>query len=403
MGYVKKRPGSKYYQAFWIDAKGIQQRKSTRSGDERVATQRLRSFELADANPSEHGRQTLEDAVVDYFSGPYCPKRKVTRESYVNKARNMLDAIGRDLLVRKLTMDVVEEYIEKRLETVKHHTVHKDLVIIRGAIRQSRKDGFVTANMEEIVPPFSANYDPRGRFLTRQEYSALLDALPSRRKVWLVLACNTGARLSETEGLRWLDIDWQRQRVNIHGTKTKRAERSVPLLPELRYWLERTEDRTEYIAGDWSNSCRDLALYCEKVGIEPVTSNDLRRTYCSWLYELGASSFEAMKLMGHGSTRMVEQVYGQLSGGAYDRIRKAAECADYVHRSVLGPDETGEISQNLAERIEAKKNRQTLQNLAMSSENGVPRDRIELPTRGFSVLASERKANTLRLLKGGKK
>ena len=44
-----------------------------------------------------------------------------------------------------------------------------------------------------------------------------------------------------------------------------------------------------------------------------MSPNDLRRTFCSWLANNGVTSLSAAKLMGHSSTRMVEQVYAQIS------------------------------------------------------------------------------------------
>jgi hypothetical protein len=50
---------------------------------------------------------------------------------------------------------------------------------------------------------------------------------------------------------------------------------------------------------------------CTRLDIEPVTPNDFRRTFCSWLAQSGVPLLVAVKLMGHRSSRMVEHVYAR--------------------------------------------------------------------------------------------
>jgi len=45
---------------------------------------------------------------------------------------------------------------------------------------------------------------------------------------------------------------------------------------------------------------------------DPVTPNDLRWTFASWLKQAGRDSLAVGKLLGHTSSRIFERVYGQL-------------------------------------------------------------------------------------------
>jgi integrase len=49
------------------------------------------------------------------------------------------------------------------------------------------------------------------------------------------------------------------------------------------------------------------------IRFDTVTPNDLRRTFGSWLAQRGVPLFHAAKLMGHGSTKMLERIYAQLA------------------------------------------------------------------------------------------
>src|SRR6266545_2461003 len=130
-----------------------------------------------------------------------------------------------------------------------------------------------------------------------------------------MLALYTGCRLSEIERLAWEDVDQINGRVIVRGTKTRGSRRWIampaPLLDVLATVPDR--DRTGPIAGRWANVRRDLHDACKRAGIEPVSPNDLRRTYASWLKQRGVDSAAVAKLLGHTSTRMVDLVYGHLS------------------------------------------------------------------------------------------
>jgi integrase len=56
------------------------------------------------------------------------------------------------------------------------------------------------------------------------------------------------------------------------------------------------------------------------VEVEPVTENDLRRTYSTWLAEAGVAESLLLKYMGHTSSAMLRRVYSQTT----DRMHAGA-------------------------------------------------------------------------------
>ena len=113
----------------------------------------------------------------------------------------------------------------------------------------------------------------------------------------------------ERAGAADLDGD----RLLVRGTKTEKAWRWLPVSPALAPVLERrVKVRDGELFPEWKNDRPALVAACAKAGIEPVTPNDLRRTFCSWLANAGVSPLVAARLMGHTSTIMVERVYARL-------------------------------------------------------------------------------------------
>lgn len=62
----------------------------------------------------------------------------------------------------------------------------------------------------------------------------------------------------------------------------------------------------------WGNSRRDLGQACERAGLPPVSPNDLRRTFGTWLRLHGVAPHFIGVAMGHADSRMVERVYGRM-------------------------------------------------------------------------------------------
>ena len=97
---------------------------------------------------------------------------------------------------------------------------------------------------------------------------------------------------------------------------------------------------------------RDLHAACERAEIAPVSPNDLRRTFATWQAEAGVPEAVTASLMGHTSSAMIRRVYAKIGT---DAKRPSAVA-----------------SEKPAENADLK----------------VPRDGIEPPTRGFSILCS---------------
>lgn len=246
-----------------------------------------------------------------------------TRTMYAGQAGTLARLLGERSMI-SLTHQDIQQYTHNRLaERVTRETVRKELVLLRSALRTAYFIGHAVPDLLLLFPKLAAHYVPRQRWLTSEQFFALAEILPPHRRRYLYVACYTGGRRSELEALRGKDIDWHRASVYLRGTKTDQAARHVPLHPHLAEFL-----RAEFVHADsrvlqpWANVCRDLASACESLGVHPVTPNDLRRTFGSWLVQNNVSAHIVAKLMGHTTEKMVNLVYGHLDDQA---LRRAVE------------------------------------------------------------------------------
>lgn len=325
----------KTWWASYQDSAGRPQRKSLHTESKPVARQRLRAAELADTNRPQD--RTLGDAVTYLLETVYAGRRAATVKSYQQKARHLLRVLGEGRRCSSIDREAWQTYRATRLkEKASAHSVHKEAVVLRLALKEQ--------GLEGVIPRVSSEYRPRERYLTFEQFVALLAALPEPRRMWLRMAVFLGARDSELESVAWEDVRLDKRLVRLRGTKTRRSDRVVPIPPALVPWLEEVPEkkRKGRIVERWTSRRRDLSFaWWKVVGFEPpqgwskgkdkhgsktsikgaprISPNDLRRTYASWLKQAGADSQAVAELLGHASTRMVEAVYGRLNEDAYRR------------------------------------------------------------------------------------
>ena len=126
-------------------------------------------------------------------------------------------------------------------------------IVWAAALRPSRSTLVAGLSFLVLVFAFHWGYeraasDGREYFVTREEAIAVLQACPDAQwKLLFALSRYGGLRCpSEHLGLRWGDVDWQRERMVVRSPKTARhdgkGERVMPLWPELQPYLQSALD-----------------------------------------------------------------------------------------------------------------------------------------------------------------
>lgn len=394
MGTLYKRGDT--WHADFVDRAGRRRRVSTRTADLKVARARLRELELATTDRASHPTEALDDALRYFVDVTHASSPAGTVSSYRQKARHLSRLMGAEQ-TDAITRERIERYIASRLGEGAHtHSVHKELVVLRGALTASRARGLFHGP-PDVVPRFRAQYTPRTTYLTPDQFAELAEHLVRnppgprapdlRRQRWerrrngRVLYCMLIAfaspRVGELEALQWEHVDLARGVLRIPEGKT--VGRPIAIHPMLRPWLEAMHAGTGPVIEPWANVQRDLASAAARAGVPRVTPNDLRRTFASWLVQAGTPLLVVSRLLGHSSTRMVDLVYGQLDEATlHEAIGRLPGGCDAGVTSAASRDGTpGAI------RTARRGGRGRI-----SDEDRVPRTGIEPVTRGFSGRSS---------------
>jgi integrase len=421
-----------WYTTFY-DAQGKRHRKSTHQADRQLALAAARTIQREALSPTAPNA-TLETILAEYIaSRERAGCSADTKEFYLKKSKALLRVLGHDVLVGTLTRREVEGYVDVRDdEGVQRTTTRKEVNVLIWALgyaRRTRVNGLplYAGDPKDLAPDaIGGSYVPRDRALTRPEYVALRGALPAQWQQHLDALVGLGLRESELFRIVGAGVSRDGARVEIPGTKTPAAERVVEVHGSLRSMLlarAKASAPGEQLFVRWTNIRRDLRAACKKVGIASVSTNDLRRTFASWLGEAGVPEMTVAQLMGHTTSQMVRRVYAKIGTQAKadavallprlgppasthrakrDHALRAratvpAKRPTGTERDVL--DRRGATKRSSATRAVTKAVTDAVMRSGPGGHRGhlcsgentgkaVPRDGIEPPTRGFSIPCS---------------
>ena len=245
---------------------------------------------------------------------------------------------------------LMERYVSvRRQEGATDHTISKEVAFFLMGLRRARRNADFTGNVEAFkVPALAGCYKPRSRWLPPHELVALLEAEQKSseryswcksRRDWLLGYYFTGCRQNELHRIRKEHVDLVGRELFIDGTKTEKAQRTIPILDDLVEVIERRLDTSGpmLFAPEWQRGRMhaNLKTWCAAAGIAPCSSNDFRRSYCTLLAERGVPEALAIDFLGHSSSRMVRTVYAQTTSRMRaDTIRRFGSvlnsCGDEV-------------------------------------------------------------------------
>lgn len=365
----------------------------TRCKDRRAARLALSRIEREiqagrDVPTPEKELHTVEQALQYFVEQANADLSDATREMYACKAGHLNRLLGkRDL---HLSIDEVQWYINTRLdEQAARSTVHKELVTLRQARKLARQRGLLDQDPRDCFPTFRIDYVPRKRWLTQDEFARLIKHLPEKRRLWIAVVAYLGVRYSEVGKLRW--ENYVEKWILVPGTKRRGAHRRIPVPRSFRPILNRVAAEAGPIVETWTNVHRDLKEACSALGIQPVTPNDLRRTFASWMLQRGVSNRLVAALLGHSTTRMVDLVYGQLGSEALE------EAVNRLPKPKAGSKWVTEMSGGAAKEQRVLIKRGKLKT-AEIVDFSAPARGLEPLTNGLTVRPAQRLRPRLRLV-----
>ena len=159
-------------------------------------------------------------------------------------ARLLVEHFGTERRLDQVTASDAEAFIHALEKRYAPNTVRRVTGWCRQFFAAAIKRGMLTRNPFADLPGTTRPNRSRSHYVSREEAQALIDAAPDAEwRLILALCRYAGLRFpSEVMALRWGDVLWDRDRMQVPNIKTRRktgeAYRVVPIFAELRPYLE---------------------------------------------------------------------------------------------------------------------------------------------------------------------
>jgi len=362
---------------YYLARDGEKVRRSTKQTDRKRADHIAREWERRDADPTYTAAHeaALDDAVKTFLADRKQRGRAdATIAFYATKAGHLVRLLPERLSA--IDARAVDKYIATRTEEgAARHTVHKELVTLRGVLKVARRRGEFALDVAAVMPvAYSTGYKPRSRYLTEADAKRLLPSLPADVAAWVAFVLATGARLGEASRATVADLG--AASIHVRGTKTATSTRDLPILSVTEWlipYVRAGAPETGRLLPTWGRVRPIFWRWLEALKIGHLSPNDLRRSLGRWLRSHGVEPQLIGAMLGHADGRMSERVYGRMpvtSLGPVIESRFAVEPVHQAYTSEAKGADLGDVCVSAPPMI-----------LAFS----VPGDGIEPPTRGFSI------------------
>lgn len=261
-----------------------------------------------------------------------------------------------DLKAKEVTPWIMQEFANQlKTDGLKKSSIRKYLVPLRNATAYG-----LSKHLLEFDPLVNYRYAPKKsveektasnvrkrKAYTKEECKLLLEAVERDKKapvcIAILLALKLGLRREEILGLRFRDINFDKNYMDITNTVTKVVEvveeeltkssasnRRLYFDDEMKAMLLEVKHRQDYLKSVLGSEYQDtdhvyarddgamyypdtvnkqLKKFLKKHKLPPVGLHELRHTYCTILIASGVDVKTTQAAMGHSDSRMTMEVY----------------------------------------------------------------------------------------------
>ena len=184
--------------------------------------------------------------------------------------------------------------------------------LLKAVFGYAARLGYVFSNPMDKTERVKHTRD-NGRALTLDEQRQFLNAIEADiLKPLYLFYLLSGCRCSEALNLKWGDIDFNACQIHINGTKTARANRYVPLFPQIRAVLADLPRSGVFIFPYTYDGVKSHFQRLKRRFGFSFRLHDLRHTFATRCIESGISLLTVSKWLGHCNISITANIYAHI-------------------------------------------------------------------------------------------
>jgi integrase len=225
------------------------------------------------------------------------------------------------LRIDEITRPICRSYAKRRLAAgMSQSTASTELGRLRMIVSHAKKERLI-ADAPYIEVP--APGKPRDYYLTKADAKKFIQACVSPHvRLFCILAIATGARKEALLSLRWHQVDFIRNQVDLRGDSPGsryKGRAIVPMNKELRSALHEAHAGalTPFVIEYGGAPIKDIKKAIQNTGkrckMPKVTAHVFRHSCAVWMAEDRIPMAEIAQYLGHSNTRVTENTYARFS------------------------------------------------------------------------------------------
>lgn len=240
--------------------------------------------------------------------------------------------------LRKIPEDSLQKWIDTLIEKKLSSTTIRLIVqIFRMSIKYAQRRQIIWNDPTENL--FIPKTKKRKIHALSVKEQKQLEKVASKttKGASILISLYTGLRIGEISALKWSDIDFSRQIINVQRTlqriplrkdgcetqlviqdaKTSESERTVPFSDNLKTYLLdlKIKSKSPFVVATKEKALEPRSItyhfrkILEKVGLQHLHFHQLRHTFATRALEIGGDIASISALLGHHSSKFTLDVY----------------------------------------------------------------------------------------------
>ncbi len=219
---------------------------------------------------------------------------------------------GLNYQVRNIRPSQLDEWLAIQAPRLRNTTYNRYAGFLKQLFAIAVKDRVIVESpCKHLNTPWKKPQKPVRRIPTVEQFEAIVECIRSQPLTdhaedsadFVAFLGLAGLGQAEASALTWGDVDWERNRINVHRRKTD-TPFYIPIYHHLRPLLEKLKQKPGVRYANKrvlkiNDAKKALATACKKLGFPPFSQRNLRQCLIGRLWKSGVDRKLIAKWQGH--------------------------------------------------------------------------------------------------------